>query len=72
MIANGKPISDMVAMMESMPVCGVAMRNDTVAPFDAPSRCNDIAVGITPHEHSGSGMPSNAAATTERISLPAR
>ena len=41
--------------MESTPVCGVAIRNDVVAPLLAPSLCSDIAVGRTPHEHSGSG-----------------
>ena len=57
-------------MMESTPVCGVAIRNDIVAPFDAPSLRNDIAVGITPHEHSGSGIPKMAAPNTERKLLP--
>ena len=52
--------------MESTPVCGVAMRNDATAPFDAPSLRSDIAVGMTPHEHSGNGTPSRAAFSTER------
>ena len=43
-------------MMLSTPVCGVAIRNDTADPFEAPSRRNDMAVGITPHEHKGNGM----------------
>ena len=51
--------------MESTPVCGVAIRKEVVAPLDAPSLRSDIAVGITPHEQSGSGMPSKAAFTTE-------
>ncbi len=63
--ANGSPIMEYVAAMESTPVCGVAMRNDTVAPRDAPSRRSPMAVGTTPHEHSGSGMPKSAAFTTE-------
>ena len=53
-----------VAMMLSTPVCGVATRNDATAPFDAPSLRSDMAVGITPHEHNGSGMPNRAALTT--------
>ena len=47
------------------------MRNETVAPRDAPSRLSDVAVGITPQEQSGSGMPNNAAQSTERKLLPA-
>jgi hypothetical protein len=70
-MANGMPSSDAVAKMESTPVCGVEMRKDTVAPFDAPSRYSDVAVGITPHEQSGSGMPNRAAHSTERKLLPA-
>lgn len=56
--------------MESIPVCGVDMRKAVVAPFDAPSRRSDIAVGITPHEHSGSGMLKIMAFITERTVLP--
>jgi hypothetical protein len=69
-MANGMLMSDAVANMESTPVCGVAIRNDTVAPFDAPSLRIDAAVGITPHEHRGSGMPNMAAHITERKLLP--
>ena len=68
MTAKGSPISENVAMMESTPVCGVAIRNDVAAPFDAPSLRSDMAVGSTPHEHNGRGMPSRAALTTERKS----
>lgn len=60
-IAYGNPKSEYVAMIESTPVCGVAIRNETVAPFDAPSLRSDIAVGITPHEHKGRGIPNMAA-----------
>ena len=67
MIAKGSPISEYVATIESTPVCGVAIRNDTTAPFEAPSFRSDIAVGMTPHEQSGSGMPSSAALITERM-----
>ena len=66
-MANGNPINENVAMIESTPVCGVAIRNDTVAPLLAPSRLRDIAVGRTPHEHSGSGMPKRAASMTLRM-----
>ena len=52
-------------MIESTPVWGVAIKKDTVAPFDAPSRLSDIAVGITPHEHKGKGIPNNAAQHTD-------
>ena len=64
-MAKGMPITDAVARMESTPVCGVDMRNDTVAPFDAPSRYSDVAVGMTPHEQSGRGTPKSAAQSTE-------
>ena len=47
--------------MLSIPVWGVAMRKDTVAPFDAPSLRRDIAAGITPQEHRGSGIPRSVA-----------
>ena len=56
--------------MESMPVCGVEIRNAVVAPFDAPSLLSDIAVGITPQEHSGSGMLKIIAFITERKEFP--
>ena len=65
MTANGTPMRLNVAIMESMPVCGVAMRNDVTAPLDAPSFLNDMAVGITPHEQRGRGMPNMAALMTD-------
>ena len=37
-----------VARMESMPVCGVAMRNEAMAPFEAFSLRSPMAVGIYP------------------------
>ena len=64
-IAKGSPIIEYVAMMESMPICGVEIINATVAPLDAPSFLNDIAVGMTPHEHKGSGTPISAANKTD-------
>ena len=52
--------------MESTPVWGVAIRKAVVAPREAPSFRRDMAVGSTPHEQSGSGMPSRVALMTER------
>ena len=69
MIAKGIPSNDAVAKIESTPVCGVAIKNEVVAPFDAPSLRNDIAVGMTPHEHNGKGTPIIAAQKTERKSF---
>lgn len=65
MMANPSPISEKVAKMESMPVCGVAIRNEATAPLEAPSFFSPMAVGITPHEHNGNGIPNNAAYTTD-------
>lgn len=55
-------------MMESIPVCGVAIRKDVVALCEAPSFLRDMAVGITPHEQSGRGIPIAVALNTERKS----
>ena len=43
------------------------MRNATVAPWVAPWRERPSAVGRTPHEQSGSGVPMAEAHRTERI-----
>ena len=64
-MAKGTPSSDAVARIESTPVCGVDMMNATVAPFEAPARLIEAAVGITPQEHSGSGIPNIVAQNTE-------
>ena len=57
--------------MESIPVSGVEMRNEVVAPLLAPPRRSAMAVGITEHEHKGMGTPNNEARPTERkSSLP--
>lgn len=56
-------------MMESTPVCGVAIRKEVVAPLLAPSLRNDMAVGITPQEHRGNGIPNKAAHSTDRKSF---
>jgi hypothetical protein len=55
--AKGHPIMAPVISMESTPVCGVEIKNDTVDAFEAPDLKNDIPVGITPHEHKGKGTP---------------
>ena len=52
-------------MIESTPVCGVAIKNEITAPLEAPPLYRAIAVGITPQEHKGSGMPNNVAYKTE-------
>ena len=59
-MANGSPRIEYVAMILSTPVSGVAMRKEAVAPLDAPCFLSDMAVGITPQEHNGSGIPNNA------------
>ena len=69
-IANAGPRSDHVATMLSTPVCGVDIRNDVDAARDAPLRRMAIAVGSTPHEHNGSGMPINADLATDLHPVP--
>ena len=68
MTAKGMPSTEAVATIESTPVWGVAIRNEATAPFEAPSRRSDMAVGITPQEQSGSGTPNRAASITDRKS----
>ena len=46
-------------------LCGVEIKNDNVAPFDAPRLCMDVATGMTPHEHKGIGTPKSDAFETE-------
>jgi hypothetical protein len=46
-----------VMAIESTPVSGVEMRKERVAPFVAPLFFSESAVGTTPHEQSGSGIP---------------
>lgn len=72
MIAKPKPITEKVANMESIPVCGVAIRKEATAPLEAFSFLSPMAVGITPHEQSGSGTPSIAAQSTENLLLEER
>ena len=64
-IANGRPSIEYVIIIESIPVWGVEIRNETVAPFDAPSLLKATPVGITPQEQSGSGMPNKLAYKTD-------
>jgi hypothetical protein len=52
-------------MIESTPICGVEIIKATVAPREAPSFLNDIAVGMTPQEHKGNGIPINPANKTD-------
>ena len=66
-MAKPNPISEKVASIESMPVCGVAIRKEATAPFDAPSFLSPTAVGMTPHEQSGNGTPSSAAQSTDSL-----
>jgi len=44
-----------------MPVCGVEIKKEVVAALLAPFLYNDMATGMTPHEHKGSGIPINVA-----------
>ena len=55
--AKGSPSREYVAIIESIPVWGVAIKKAIVDPFDAPSLYIAIAVGITPQEHKGKGIP---------------
>ena len=55
--------------MESTPVSGVEIRNETVAPLVAPWRRKPRAVGSTPQEQSGSGAPIADAQSTD-LTLP--
>tara|TARA_B100000959_G_scaffold123970_1_gene130122 strand:- start:15969 stop:16343 length:375 start_codon:yes stop_codon:yes gene_type:complete len=53
-------------VIESTPVSGVEMRNDIVAPRDAPLRRIAIAVGNTLHEQSGRGNPMSVDFNTDQ------
>jgi len=59
-------------MMLSIPVWGVESRNATVAALLAPLKYNDMATGITLHEHRGSGTPNADALTIGQMPLPPR
>jgi hypothetical protein len=60
-----------VARIESIPVIGVEIKNESVAPLLAPLFLILVARGITPQEHTGRGIPKTVAFTTElTFSLP--
>ena len=54
-------------MIESTPVMGVEMRNESVAPLDAPDFLMLVAKGITPHEQTGRGIPKTVDFTTDQM-----
>ena len=51
--------------MLSTPDSGVEMRKEVTAPLLAPCFFREIAVGRTPQEQRGRGMPTRAALITE-------
>ena len=51
--------------MLSTPVCGVELRKEAVAPFEAPLFRSEAATGMTEQEHSGIGTPNTLALTTD-------
>jgi hypothetical protein len=57
MAAIGNPNTPYVAIIESTPVMGVVIKKLVTAPLEAPFLRKEVASGITPHEHSGKGMP---------------
>jgi hypothetical protein len=46
---------------------GVEIKKESVAPFEAPDFLIDVAKGITPHEHTGRGIPNMVDFITELI-----
>ncbi len=57
--------------MESTHVIGVEIRNESVAPLEAPDFLMDVASGITPQEQTGRGIPKTVDLTTdETLSFP--
>ena len=70
-IAKGNPSNEYVTKILSTPVCGVEIKNDNDAPFEAPLRYKETPVGITPQEHKGNGIPKIEAFKTElKLILP--
>jgi len=67
--ANIHPKIPYVAIMESTPVVGVEIRNESVAPLLAPDLLIEFANGITPHEHTGNGVPKRVALITKKTLL---
>jgi hypothetical protein len=66
-VAVGQPKKDALTKTESMPVCGVLIRNPTEAPSLAPWFFSPIPAGITPQEQRGNGTPSKTAFTIPPI-----
>jgi len=62
--ANIQPSKEYVIKKLSAPTWGVAIRNDMVAPFDAPLFLREAATGTAPHEQRGSGIPNIVDLTT--------
>jgi hypothetical protein len=60
-------ISAYVIDMESIPVSGVEIRKERVAPLLAPCFFNETAAGNTAQEHRGKGIPKIEAFRTEPI-----
>jgi len=57
--ANSGPSREYVAIMESNPVVGVDTKNDKILDLCAPSLLKEDAIGITPQEHTGRGIPNS-------------
>ena len=70
--AKGQPSSAAVTSTESTPVCGVLIKNPTVAPSLAPCFFKPKPVGITPHEQSGNGTPNTTARATPQRPVSCR
>ncbi len=69
--ANVAPIKPYVAIIESTPVCGVDIKNETAVESEAPFSFKYNPVGTTPHEHNGNGTPSKLALMIDhRLFLP--
>jgi hypothetical protein len=62
---NIQPSREYVIKKLSAPIWGVAIRNDMLAPFDAPLFFKDTATGSAPHEHKGRGIPKSVDFITE-------
>ena len=69
-IANIGPINAYVARIESTPDVGVEIRNAKTDPLPAPLFFKCAAMGITPQEHTGRGIPINVALIIEKILFP--
>ena len=72
MTAKAGPSNDHVATILSIPVCGVEMRKEVEAALEAPLRRMAIAVGSTPQEQRGKGIPIAADLMTDFQPIPDR